>query len=61
MKNGNEKTEKEKFVEDYVKVMTAGFGESPEKEDEAIERAIREVWDRRRREKETKQKQARKK
>jgi len=55
MKNDKEKTDKGQFVEDYVKVLTAGFGESPEKEDQAIEKAIKEVWERRRREKETKE------
>ena len=55
MKNDKEKTDKEQFVEDYVKVLTAGFGKSPEKEDQAIEKAIKGVWERRRREKETKE------
>jgi len=57
MKNDKDKTDKDQFIEDYVKVMTAGFGGPPEKEDEAIEKAIKEVWERRRREKATKTKE----
>ncbi|HEY6249641.1 MAG TPA: hypothetical protein VI685_06745 [Candidatus Angelobacter sp.] len=51
MKNDKQKTDKEQFVEDYVKIMTAGFGQPPEQENEAIDKAIKEVWERRRREK----------
>lgn len=55
MRNDKEKTDKEQFVEDYVKVATAGFGLPPQQEDQAIETTVKEIWERRRREKAAKQ------
>lgn len=57
MRNDKGKTDKGQFVEDYLKIMTAGFGQPPEQEDEAIDKAIKEVWERRRREKAARQEQ----
>lgn len=55
------KDEKEQFVEDYTKVAMAHFAAPAGKKREAMKKALQEVWDRRRREKEAKQKQAQKK
>ncbi|HEY6249640.1 MAG TPA: hypothetical protein VI685_06740 [Candidatus Angelobacter sp.] len=41
----------QRFVDDYTKVAMAKYNAPPEKEHEEFERALREVWERRRREK----------
>lgn len=53
--------ERQQFVEDYTKVAMAHFTAPPEKKREAMEKALEEVWARRRREKEAKQEQEKKK
>lgn len=55
------KDEKEQFVEDYTKVAIAHFAAPAGKKREAMEKALREIWERRRREKEAKQQQDKKK
>jgi hypothetical protein len=53
--------EEERLVEDFAKVYNA-FSKAPEgKEDEAMDKALDAVWERRRREKEAKQEQDKKK
>lgn len=52
--------EEERLVEDFAKVYNA-FSKAPKgKEDEALDKALDEVWERRAREKETKQQQEKK-
>jgi len=48
----------ERFIEDYTKVALAHYHAPPEERREATKRALREVWERRRREKAAKAKEA---
>ena len=43
--------DKEQLIKDFEKVYTASYHAPPDKEREAMEKALREVWEERRREK----------
>lgn len=45
----------DEFIEDYTKVFNAHSQAPPGKEREALEKALKEIWERRRREKAAKQ------
>lgn len=55
------KDENEQLIEDFEKVYMAHYKAPSEQKREAMKKALQEIWDRRRREKDANHKQAQKK